>query len=145
LKVHLHECFYWCRRLGRLGPGQYFGERACWTAQPRLASVVTITSAELYCLKREALKAAAQVWPDLKKQLLPQNFRQANRNVEAQKVAEDSGNPPLSGSTVAAGLQSKHGIATEQAPEEKLFADPESDPAGLKSDSKKVSWFGPAH
>lgn len=57
------------RRVGRLGPGQYFGERACWTGEKRTASVVTITSAELYCLQRSTLQAAAKLWPDLECQL----------------------------------------------------------------------------
>jgi hypothetical protein len=62
-------CHLACRRVGRLQAGQYFGEVACWTGERRTASVVTITSCELYCLRRDTLLSLVKEWPEISKEL----------------------------------------------------------------------------
>jgi hypothetical protein len=37
-----------------MGPGEYFGERALVTSEPRMASVVALTDVKCLCLSREA-------------------------------------------------------------------------------------------
>lgn len=58
-----------CRKVGKLLAGEYFGEVACWTGDRRTASVVTVTSCELYCLQRAALLRLVDMWPDLADEL----------------------------------------------------------------------------
>lgn len=58
-----------CRRIGRLDPGQYFGEVSCWTSARRTASVVAITAAELFSLERVSLLALAADWPEITQEL----------------------------------------------------------------------------
>ena len=41
----------------RMGPGEYFGERALVTSEPRMASVVALTDVKCLCLSREAFAA----------------------------------------------------------------------------------------
>eukprot|EP00892_Ulva_mutabilis_P011685 jgi/Ulvmu1/888/UM100_0043.1 len=57
------------KRVGKLQQGEYFGEIACWTGAARSASIVTITSCELYCLQRTALLNLAKEWPVIAKEL----------------------------------------------------------------------------
>lgn len=61
-----------CRRIGRLDPGQYFGEVSCWTGTRRTASVVAITTSELFSLERVSLLAIAVDWPEITNEL---NFK----------------------------------------------------------------------
>eukprot|EP00892_Ulva_mutabilis_P003879 jgi/Ulvmu1/1863/UM012_0019.1 len=63
------------KKLGKLLAGEHFGEVACWTGERRTASVVTITSCELYCLQRKALLHLVRLWPDLADEL---NFKMVN-------------------------------------------------------------------
>jgi CRP-like cAMP-binding protein len=67
LMVGVHRCMRWqqCRRIGRLYAGQHFGEVACWTGARRTASVVTITTCELYCLSRPSLLQLVEEWPEV--------------------------------------------------------------------------------
>lgn len=57
------------RRVGKLQHGEYFGEIACWTGAARSASIVTITTCELYCLQRTSLLTLAREWPDIAREL----------------------------------------------------------------------------
>eukprot|EP00892_Ulva_mutabilis_P001042 jgi/Ulvmu1/10939/UM007_0118.1 len=57
------------KRIGRLDAGRYFGEVSCWTGARRTASVVAITSAELFSLQRVALLAIAATWPEVATEL----------------------------------------------------------------------------
>lgn len=57
------------RRVGKLQHGEYFGEIACWTGAARSASIVTITTCELYCLRRAALLELAREWPEIAREL----------------------------------------------------------------------------
>lgn len=53
-----------CRKVGKLLAGEHFGEMACWTGDQRTASIVTVTSCELYSLQRTALMELVKLWPD---------------------------------------------------------------------------------
>ena len=57
------------RRVGKLQHGEYFGEIACWTGAARSASIVTITTCELYCLQRTTLLSLAREWPEIAREL----------------------------------------------------------------------------
>lgn len=58
------------RKLDRLTAGQYFGEIACLMGEARKASVVSVTTCELYSLPRKNLLEAVSTWPAVHTELL---------------------------------------------------------------------------
>ncbi|MGE0708952.1 MAG: ATP-binding cassette domain-containing protein [Planctomycetota bacterium] len=58
------------QELARLGPGQFFGEAALLTGEPRNASVIAAGPTVLYSLDKEQFDAAIAKCGDLHKQLL---------------------------------------------------------------------------
>lgn len=70
--------------LAYLAAGQYFGEMALLTGEPRIASVVAIDSVEVIRLLREDFLACIEAFPDLKQRLLQEAERRRLSNVELE-------------------------------------------------------------
>jgi ATP-binding cassette subfamily B multidrug efflux pump len=65
------------RRVGELGEGDYFGEMALLTGQPRSATVQAITATEVFCLTQEAFAALLEREPALRDLLTAEAGRRA--------------------------------------------------------------------
>jgi CPA2 family monovalent cation:H+ antiporter-2 len=82
----------------RLGPGNFFGEMALISGQPRSADVTTLDYSKFLKLTTDDFDEILRRYPDIKAQILGQaakrdemNRRQAERVVEEAKAALDGG------------------------------------------------------
>ena len=55
--------------VGRLGPGDFFGEMALLTGEPRGATISTLTPSQIYEVKKEHIKPVIESYPDMKNDL----------------------------------------------------------------------------
>lgn len=55
--------------VGRLGPGDFFGEMALLTGEPRGATISTLTTSQIYEVKKEHIKPVIERFPDMKNDL----------------------------------------------------------------------------
>jgi len=69
--------------VGRLGPGDFFGEVSLLTGVPRTATVTAVTEAELLRLGRETVEDLRRRHPEIEASLREFHRRRAERTVEA--------------------------------------------------------------
>lgn len=81
--------------MGRIAPGEYFGELGLDSGRPRAADVVADTPCELFILSREGFDTALQASPDLR-----QRIQHAASSYETRPVAPP---PEADGPAAAAG------------------------------------------
>ncbi len=55
--------------VGRLGPGDFFGEMALLTGEPRGATITTITPSQIYEVRKEHIQPVIEQYPDIKNDL----------------------------------------------------------------------------
>jgi potassium efflux system protein len=55
--------------VGRLGPGDFFGEIALLTGEPRGATITTITTSQIYEVRKEHIQPVIERYPDMKSDL----------------------------------------------------------------------------
>lgn len=55
--------------VGRLGPGDFFGEMALLTGEPRGATITTLTPSQIYEVKKEHIEPVIEKYPDIKEDL----------------------------------------------------------------------------
>jgi len=55
--------------VGRLGPGDFFGEMALLTGEPRGATITTITTSQIYEVRKEHIQPVIERYPDMKSDL----------------------------------------------------------------------------
>ncbi len=99
-----------------LGPGTFFGEIAVVTQQPRTATVVAATPAELISFPRDALVELVGDYPQLREHLSRVGLARSEANLE-QALDDDVGLAEL--------LEGEHD--DEAAPLDALFADDSQD------------------
>jgi len=69
--------------VGRLGPGDFFGEVALLTGKPRTATVAAVSDADLLRLDRETVDELRRRHPEIEASLREFHRRRADRTVEA--------------------------------------------------------------
>ncbi len=69
--------------VGRLGPGDFFGEVALLTERPRTATVTAVTESELLRLPRAAVAELRRQHPEIEASLREFHRRRAERTIEA--------------------------------------------------------------
>jgi hypothetical protein len=69
--------------IGRLGPGDFFGEVSLLTEKPRTATVTAVTEAELLRLPRAAVAELRRRHPEIEASLREFHKRRAERTIEA--------------------------------------------------------------
>ncbi|MBO6519307.1 MAG: mechanosensitive ion channel [Rhodospirillales bacterium] len=55
--------------VGRLGPGDFFGEMALLTGEPRGATITTITPSQVYEVRKEHIQPVIEQYPDIQEDL----------------------------------------------------------------------------
>src|SRR5437879_649517 len=89
------------RTLARLGPGDFFGEIALLTSQPRTATVTAETDARLWALTAEHFRRVVQSEPQMAAAV-----NAIVRSRASQPVAASSAPPPMVGSSTPPGRSS---------------------------------------
>jgi hypothetical protein len=69
--------------VGRLGPGDFFGEVSLLTEKPRTATVTAVTDAELLRLGRDTVAELRRRHPEIEASLREFHRRRAERTIEA--------------------------------------------------------------
>lgn len=69
--------------VGRLGPGDFFGEVALLTGKPRTATVTAVTESELLRLGRDTVEDLRRRHPEIEASLREFHRRRAERTIEA--------------------------------------------------------------